>query len=89
MSGRLENEKKVNQQIHSIIENMPEYVDEWNLHMIASNKTSETRHLYIHIISLYIKSINEQTRTVAIEDLTYESVINFLEQTKTKNKKEA
>ena len=79
MSGRIEIENKINDEIIRKLESLPKEVKQWNEVLIISRKTSATRKVYIQIIEDFFKS-REINDTAEIEML---DVINYLSQKQT------
>ena len=49
MPARLENEMRINDITDKILEDMPDYVNEWHDNLYASKKTAATRREFIVI----------------------------------------
>lgn len=79
MSGRIEVENKINNEIIRKLESLPKEVKQWNEVLIISRKTAATRKVYIQIIEDFFKS-RELNDTTEIEML---DVINYLSQKQT------
>lgn len=79
MSGRIEIENKINDEIIRKLESLPKEVKQWNEVLIISRKTASTRKVYIQIIEDFFKS-RELNDTTEIEML---DVINYLSQKQT------
>jgi len=79
MSGRIEIENKINDEIIRKLESLPKEVKQWNEVLIISRKTAATRKVYIQIIEDFFKS-RELNDTTEIEML---DVINYLSQKQT------
>lgn len=79
MSGRIEIENKINDEIIRKLKSLPKEVKQWNEVLIISRKTAATRKVYIQIIEDFFKS-RELNDTTEIEML---DVINYLSQKQT------
>ena len=86
MSGRLDNEIKVEKTINKKLKNMPEYVNSWYIYLTASNKTVTSRNDFINKLNNFLLSINENISLIKPEDITFESVENYFIKIKTVNK---
>ena len=87
MQGRLENELKINDAINRFLEKMPEYVKEWHLNLMASNKTAATRRDFVYKISYFLSFINKDTKNVRLEDFNINKVEEYFVIIRTKKDK--
>lgn len=84
MSARFENEEKINRKVDSILSDLPDYVSEWNMNMLASDKAASTRRDFVSKIALYLKSINESDpKSVKPEEFNSANVTKFFISTRT------
>ncbi len=89
MQGRLEKDRKNYQLVEYKLSLMPEFIKGYYLYLKASNHTSQTCVQYINSIYQYFSFVRWLLPwEVVLDDLTYESVINFLLSIQTKKDKD-
>ena len=86
MNGRIENEMAIFNSIDKKVKYMPDYLVRWYMSLRASKNTAATCNNYILIVIRYLKTINEEIKLVTIDDLTQESVMNYIISTQTTSK---
>lgn len=69
MNGRLEHDIKVEGIIAKKLTTLPDYVEEWDLNMKASQKTTATRINYLREISKFFAYIKPNLKEVELTDL--------------------
>lgn len=91
MDGRLEGEIKIHNETLKILFDLPDYVTGWYNQMRASKKTASSRKDFVYKIKKYLQTVNKNTKTIKIEQLTNETIVNYMtsiETRKDKNGKE-
>ena len=86
MNGRLEHNMKQEEAIKRLLENVPIFVEEWDLNMKASGKSVATRRNYITKLINFISSITSNTKEIKLADMTKVAVQKYFVQIQTKNK---
>ena len=77
MKGRLENEIKREQYISAMLNDLPDYVNDWHLNLKASNKTAATRCDFLTKIRRFLYSINDIPKFVTTRQITEDVVISY------------
>lgn len=86
MDGRLEREKKIDEQINKKLETLPKYVSDWNRNMKASRKTAATRKDFVLKIDKFLATISADRKTVSLKDITEQVVTDYMLSIQTKQK---
>ena len=87
MNGRLEHDLRVEQTITDKLKKLPDYVEEWDLNMKASQKTTATRINYIRQIGLFLSFINSDPKRVELNELDTIQIQKFFVSLQTKTNK--
>ena len=84
MNGRVEYDEKLERQAKELLKDMPKFVTEWYEKMKASSKSATTRKDYLYKLRSYLWSVNKRLPIITPEDLTFESVVNYMNTIKIK-----
>ena len=84
MNGRIEVEAKVEKSILNNLVEMPDFVTEWFYTLRASNKTMFSCRDFLTKIKNYLKTINTNTKIISKDDITLQSVVQYVISTQTK-----
>lgn len=84
MNGRLEGELQLHNDTLKLLSTLPEFVADWYNQMRASKKTASTRRDFVYKIKKYLQSINIDTKSISIDQLTNASVVNYMTSIETK-----
>lgn len=84
MSGRLENENKIDQRTRKKLETLPPYVSEWFLNFKASRNTASSGNDYVNKIGRFLSSINSSPDKVTFDQITEEAVTKYFLSCQTK-----
>ena len=87
MANRIENELKIEQLILNNLKELPDYVSSWYDNLKASRKTMSSCNDFVNKIRNYLKSINENTKDITIEQLTATSIEKYFISIQTKKDK--
>ena len=77
MTGRMENEEKINKAICESLEAMPVYVNEWYRYLKASNRTAATCRDLLYKLRRFLSFINSDVGNVRIWEITSEEVEKY------------
>ena len=84
MDGRLEREKKLEESLNKKLERLPKYVSDWNRNMKASRKTAATRKDFIFKTERFLSSINPNTKSISVKEITEQAVTDYMLSIQTK-----
>ena len=70
MRGRIENNNRIKQTIEENLKNMPQFVNEWYINLIASGKEPSSCNDYIRKIRRFLTYINKDIVNIKPEDIT-------------------
>lgn len=84
MNGRLENELKIKCETEKLLINMPYFVTEWFLNLVAGDNTAATCKDYVIKVYNYLKYINEDTKNIKIEDINSSNITSYFVTKQTK-----
>lgn len=77
MNGRYEVDNKRDVSTYKILSELPQYVQEWHMVLIASKKTSSTRKDYVYKIKYFLDSISSDTKNIKPDEINTTSVLKF------------
>lgn len=77
MTGRVENEMRIEKSNNQKVAEMPAFVANWYMNMKASRKTAATCRDYLNKIHHYLESINPDVKAVDLSDITEQSVTKY------------
>lgn len=77
MSGRINNEIKIEHKINELLKDMPVYVGEWHANLKASRKTAATRKDYVQKVRMFLRYINSDISNVKLNEINKRSVTNY------------
>ena len=86
MTGRDEMERSRFKDIEKRLEEYPEYVNDWYLHLRANGKTASTCDIMTGKIGTFLSFINPNKKEVQPEQITAQVIERYLIKTKTKEK---
>lgn len=78
MNGRLEKENILVHKTYNLMNDLPDFVEEWYSKMEASDKTASTRYDFVKKIKRYLQTVNNNAENITTEDLSYKTVINYM-----------
>lgn len=84
MNGRLDNERKIIEGTERKVNKMPNYVRSWYLTLRASKNTAATCRDYINKVFRFLEFINADVKNVKLNDITQETVIDYIISIQTK-----
>ena len=87
MTGRIENEFKIEKVILNNLNELPDFVLSWYNNLKASRKTMSSCNDFINKIRNYLRSINIDTKNITIDQLTSTSVEKYFISIQTKKDK--
>ncbi len=87
MNGRLELDIKIESEVEELLKACPEYVREWYEVLLASGKTAMSCKGYVNMVKKFLKSIDDDTSGIEIDDITQKSVLDYFKSIKTKKTK--
>lgn len=77
MDGRLMNEMAIEKRNDIKVAQMPDFVQGWYLNLKASRKTATTCRDYLRKVNNFLMSINEDVKSIRLEDITETVVTNY------------
>lgn len=77
MSGRIENNNIIKRNINNNLKELPEFVTQWYINLVASGKEVTSCNDYIHKIRNYLFSINSNLKEISLNDITMKSVESY------------
>lgn len=77
MPARLENEMRINDITDKILEDMPDYVNEWHDNLYASKKTAATRREFVRKVRNFLSWIDEDVKNIGVEQITDKNVTKY------------
>ena len=78
MTGREENDSKIEWKINMMLSDMPTYVEEWYMHLRANKMTMQTCYEYLTKIRHFLRFINVFPRLVAPSDFTILTIEKYM-----------
>lgn len=84
MSGRIENEAKINRSIENNLAMMPDFVSDWHNNLISSDKTAATRRDYVEKVYNFLIFINGDCRKITGDDINERTVTGYYNSIKKK-----
>ena len=88
MSGRIENEIKIEETIQKKLNELPFFVSEWNEHLNAAGTQATTRRDFVNKVGRFLGSIKEDPKQVDVKDLSQNQIEKYLIRIKTKETKD-
>lgn len=70
MQGRLENELKIQRATEKIVDNLPQFVNEWYINMKASRKTASSCQDFVIKIRKFLEYVNYDVKEIKPTDIT-------------------
>lgn len=77
MSGRIENEIKIDSIIEDKLNHCPFYVKEWMRWLLATDKSAATRKDYLNKIIHFLSFIKRDIINISLEEITREVVVDY------------